>query len=190
MEEELEQALMTAFFEDPATLPSGLVKLFERSKVSLTLADATRPDCPLIAANAAFLDLSGYRAEDVIGRNCRFLQPEGGAGPVRARMRRFLKMDDVANERFLIPNRTADGEDFLNLVYMAKLGRDADRRLILGSQFRVGRRQGLAPDVYDRALKQDLRKLNELSSGSNWELLASLETLASSHSIIARMRYE
>ena len=181
---------MVAYFDPSTELPEGLVSLFERSNVALTIADTTRPDCPLIGANTAFLDLCGYTAEEVIGHNCRFLQPEGGAGPVRARMRRFIKMDEATDGRFLIPNRTKDGEDFLNLVYMAKLEKENGPQLILGSQFRVGWKQGLPPDLYDRALKEDLRKLNMLTRDDNWVFMGSLETLAASHSLIARTRYE
>jgi diguanylate cyclase (GGDEF)-like protein/PAS domain S-box-containing protein len=40
----------------------------------VTLADATRPDTPLVFVNAAFTNMTGYTADDAIGRNCRFLQ--------------------------------------------------------------------------------------------------------------------
>ena len=181
---------MVAFFDSSSGLPKGLEQLFERSNVSLTIADATLPDSPLIGANSAFLDLCGYGVEDVLGHNCRFLQPEGGAGPVRARMRRFLQQEDSTDARFLIPNRTRGGEDFLNLVYMAKLESGDGRKLVLGSQFRIDSRLGFPPDLYDRALKEDLRKLSTLTKDDNWVFFGSLETLATSHSIIARTRLD
>ena len=40
----------------------------------LTVADAGLPDTPIILANAAFSQLTGYSARETIGRNCRFLQ--------------------------------------------------------------------------------------------------------------------
>ncbi len=40
----------------------------------ITIADPSRPDAPLIYVNDAFLQITGYTREDVIGRNCRFLQ--------------------------------------------------------------------------------------------------------------------
>ena len=181
---------MRAIFDPAANLPEGLTGLFERSDISLTIADFMRPDCPLVGANAAFLQLSGYDAEEIIGHNCRFLQPEGGAGPVRTRMRRFLLQSDVFDGKFLIPNVTKGGEPFLNLVYMAKLQRDGETRLVLGSQFRVGKTVASESDLYDRALREDLRQLNALTNENNWVVLGSLEALASSYSIIARARYE
>ncbi len=46
----------------------------------IAIADARLPDNPLIYANAGFERLTGYSAEEVMGRNCRFLQgPETDA---------------------------------------------------------------------------------------------------------------
>jgi PAS domain S-box-containing protein len=41
---------------------------------ALTVSDPTRPDNPLVWVNPAFERLSGYRAAEVVGRNCRMLQ--------------------------------------------------------------------------------------------------------------------
>lgn len=46
----------------------------EASEFCITIADARLPDCPLVAVNRAFCDLTGYGRDEVIGRNCRFLQ--------------------------------------------------------------------------------------------------------------------
>lgn len=181
---------MRSAFDPSAKLPQGLTGLFERSNISLTIADFTRPDCPLVGANTAFFEMSGYDADEVIGHNCRFLQPEGGAGPVRARMRRFLKQSDALDGKFLIPNETKAGDPFLNLVYMAKLQRDGETKLVLGSQFRVARQIEAESNLYDRALREDLRQLNLLTNENNWVVLGSLDALASSHAIIARIQYE
>ena len=43
---------------------------------SLVVTDSTRDDNPIVYVNDAFLRLSGYAAEEVQGRNCRFLQGE------------------------------------------------------------------------------------------------------------------
>ncbi len=49
----------------------------ERTRMPMVVADPRRPDCPIIFANQAFLDQTGYSAAEVIGRNCRFLQGPG-----------------------------------------------------------------------------------------------------------------
>jgi len=40
----------------------------------ITIADARLPDMPLIYVNDGFERITGHRASDVLGRNCRFLQ--------------------------------------------------------------------------------------------------------------------
>lgn len=176
---------MTAFI-DQADFPKGLRDVFARSGVSLSIADYTAPDCPLVGVNEAFCRMSGYSAAEVLGRNCRFLQPPGNDMPVRGRMRDFIDDADEAESRFLIPNVRKDGSPFLNLVYMAKLARNERVEYILGSQFPIETGNTAAPDIYDRALTQDLRQINILTTGDNWAVLGSFEALASSHSIIAR----
>jgi PAS domain-containing protein len=40
----------------------------------MVVADARKVDLPIVLANKAFLDLTGCSVEEVLGRNCRFLQ--------------------------------------------------------------------------------------------------------------------
>ena len=44
------------------------------SDLALSISDALRDDDPLVWVNAAFTRLTGYPAEEILGRNCRFLQ--------------------------------------------------------------------------------------------------------------------
>ncbi|XP_072952851.1 adagio-like protein 1 [Typha angustifolia] len=43
----------------------------------LVVTDALEPDLPIIYVNRGFEEATGYRAEEVLGRNCRFLQCRG-----------------------------------------------------------------------------------------------------------------
>ena len=42
--------------------------------VAVSVADAQLPGLPLVHVNRAFETLTGYRAAEALGRNCRFLQ--------------------------------------------------------------------------------------------------------------------
>lgn len=170
-------------------LPPRLLSLIEESRIALSLADCRLPDCPLTGVSGAFSEVTGYRAEEAVGRNCRFLQPDGGAGPVRARMRAFIANPDMHEERFIVPNKRKDGEPFLNLVYMTKLRRNGRTEFILGSQFDMSRHR-LPPDAYDAALRSDLRSLDGLAGQDGWLILGTCTSLASSHSIIAKVRFD
>ena len=46
----------------------------EMSLVPIVLADPHQPDEPIIFANGAFCELTGYDKDEIVGRNCRFLQ--------------------------------------------------------------------------------------------------------------------
>jgi hypothetical protein len=40
---------------------------------SVTVADPTLPDCPLVACSIGFTTLTGYTVHEIVGRNCRFM---------------------------------------------------------------------------------------------------------------------
>lgn len=72
------------------------------TRMPMIITDPRQPDNPIVFANDAFLRLSGYAREEVIGHNCRFLQ-----GPDTDR-------DSVALVRDAIESRTAISIDLLN----------------------------------------------------------------------------
>ncbi|WP_265500996.1 PAS domain-containing protein [Paracoccus beibuensis] len=119
-----------------AELPEALRAQIARSTVALSLATADAPDMPLCLANDAFFRLSGYDADAVHGRNCRFLRtPDTPPEQVRE-MTRFLHADDRDDGRFPVLNRTRQGRVFTNLVFMSKLrGQDGRVRFVIASQF-------------------------------------------------------
>lgn len=46
----------------------------DAAPVGVTIADAHAPDCPLTYVNDALCAMTGYQRDEMIGRNCRFLQ--------------------------------------------------------------------------------------------------------------------
>ncbi|MFL6709339.1 MAG: response regulator, partial [Massilia sp.] len=46
----------------------------EMTRMPMVVTDPRQPDNPIVFTNGAFLDLTGYAKEEVLGRNCRFLQ--------------------------------------------------------------------------------------------------------------------
>nr|AML76405.1 putative LOV domain-containing protein [Edgeworthia chrysantha] len=47
---------------------------YPTTPTSFVVSDALEPDCPIIYVNKVFEVFTGYRADEVLGRNCRFLQ--------------------------------------------------------------------------------------------------------------------
>eukprot|EP00210_Caulerpa_lentillifera_P003901 g3727.t1 len=76
--EELLSQLGGSIGKDSSSLRM-LMKLLEDSPCSLVVTDAKAQD-QLLFVNKSFEDQTGYKSEDVLGKNCRFLQaPPGGS---------------------------------------------------------------------------------------------------------------
>lgn len=50
--------------------------------VAIVVCDLDKPDSPIVYASESFTILTGYAAQDVIGKNCRFLQSHPETSPV------------------------------------------------------------------------------------------------------------
>lgn len=96
-----------------------------------TIADAARPDCPIIWANDRFFALVGYPPDEVIGRNCRFLQPPGACAHARAAVRAALAAGTSTD--VLLPNLRGDGRIFVNHLLIRPLAPASG--LVIGAQY-------------------------------------------------------
>lgn len=82
------------------------------SAEGITIADARRPDNPLIYVNEGFERLTGYAAGEVLGKNCRFLQgAETDAETVEALRRAVREQREISVQ---LVNYRRDGSAFWN----------------------------------------------------------------------------
>lgn len=93
----------------------------------MVVSDPQLPDNPIVFANQAFLDQTGYTADEVIGRNCRFLQgpdtDRAGIAQIRAA---------IAAERELtieLLNYRRDGTTFWNRLLLSPITNDEGQLL-------------------------------------------------------------
>jgi two-component system, LuxR family, sensor kinase FixL len=94
-------------------LPSEVLKRALHTFASpVVLTDPTQFDDPIVWVNDAFETLTGYRRDEVIGRNCRFMQGDDHAQPGLDVLRRAL--DDGREARVLLRNYRKDGTLFWN----------------------------------------------------------------------------
>lgn len=65
---------MLTIKKDAGIIPQVLTAILDNCINGVTIADPDLPDCPVVYANKAFEQLTGYDQNEIIGRNCRFLQ--------------------------------------------------------------------------------------------------------------------
>ncbi|WP_372438850.1 PAS domain-containing protein, partial [Pandoraea sputorum] len=71
----------------------------ETTRMPMIVTDPNRPDNPILFANKAFLNMTGYSSEEVLGPNCRFLQgPETDPEMVRSVREAIAQRKDVSTE--------------------------------------------------------------------------------------------
>lgn len=109
------------------TIRDALTTAMMHSAAPMVLSDPSHPDMPMIAVNQAFIDLSGYPRDALIGRNCRFLQGSDTDPAARSRIRACLAQEHGCIE--WIVNHRRDGRRFWNLLFISPV-RDLDGRLL------------------------------------------------------------
>ncbi|MFH1599265.1 MAG: EAL domain-containing protein [Pseudomonadota bacterium] len=94
-----------------------LQRAVESSMNGIIIADAQSGNLPIIYVNPAFEALTGYSSEEVMGRNCRFLQGEETRQPELDILRRALS--DGSDCNVIVRNFRKDGELFWNHLFIS-----------------------------------------------------------------------
>jgi PAS domain S-box-containing protein len=88
----------------------------ETTRMPMIVTDPKRPDNPIIFANNAFIDMTGYSREEIVGSNCRFLQgPETDPNAVREVREAIEARTEVA---FELVNYKKGGSSFWNALFI------------------------------------------------------------------------
>lgn len=118
------------------------------SPIATVITNPRLDDNPVVAANAAFCELTGYGESEILGRNCRFLAGASTEPWLTERIREAIR--SPAPSLTELVNYRKDGTAFRNAVLIAPIF-DADGSLawFLGSQVEVS-----ATDDAPRAIRQ------------------------------------
>ncbi|XP_078160017.1 phototropin 2 [Carex rostrata] len=93
-----------------------LATTLERIEKNFVITDPRLPDNPIIFASDSFLELTEYTREEILGRNCRFLQgPETDQGTV-TKIREAIR--DQREITVQLINYTKSGKKFWNLFHL------------------------------------------------------------------------
>jgi two-component system phosphate regulon sensor histidine kinase PhoR len=89
------------------------------SKNGIIITDWLQPDNPIIFCNKAFEDMTGYVQEEILGKNCRFLQGKDREQKARYILEDALKKGEACNVE--LANYHKDGTIFWNELHIAPI---------------------------------------------------------------------
>ena len=93
------------------------------TRMAMIITDPRQADNPIVFVNDAFLRMSGYGRDEVMGRNCRFLQgPETDHGAVALIRDAVTGKHDISID---ILNYRKDGTAFWNALYLSPVVNEA-----------------------------------------------------------------
>lgn len=138
--------------KDRDTIPFVLSQILDTCINGITLSDPDQLDNPIVYANEAFELITGYERDEIVGRNCRFLQGDDRDQPEIERIREALR--EHTSVTVTLRNYRKDGALFYNQFSIRPLF-DQQGQLIyyLGTQY----------DVTEQIRAEaELRRLNAL----------------------------
>lgn len=122
--------------KDSGIIPYVLTQILDKCVNGVTLSDPDLDDNPIVYANRAFEDITGYTREDMIGINCRFLQGDDRDQPGISKIREAIC--NHSGIEVTLRNYRKNGELFHNRLTVTPLF-DHDAKVIyyLGVQYDV-----------------------------------------------------
>ncbi|QSN65122.1 histidine kinase famiy protein [Caballeronia sp. M1242] len=133
----------------------------EMTRMPMVVTDPNQPDNPVVFANRAFLDLTEYTEEQVLGRNCRFLQ--GAETDTRAvdEIRNALREQRAVAVDVL--NYKASGKPFWNALFIGPVFNKEGKLLYyFSSQMDITRRR-ISEQSFLQA--QKMEAIGQLTAG-------------------------
>jgi PAS domain S-box-containing protein len=154
------------------------------SSNGIVITDPRVPDNPIVYANPAFEKISGYTAEEVRGRNCRFLQGDCSEQPALDELREALT--EGRECRVVLRNYRKDGTPFWNELHVSPVY-DEEGRLtnFVGVQNDVTERRRIEEERDLLLVKEQLARAEAVEVRRRLALLA-----AAGPSLSASLDYE
>ena len=107
--------------------------LIKASPIASVISNPRLEDNPIVACNQAFVDLTGYGPEEILGRNCRFLSGPQTEPWLSDAIRQGVR--DKKPVMVEILNYKKDGTPFRNAVLVAPIfDEEEELTYFLGSQ--------------------------------------------------------
>ncbi|GEP02638.1 hybrid sensor histidine kinase/response regulator [Methylobacterium oxalidis] len=133
----------------------------ETTRMPMIVTDPHQPDNPILFVNRAFVRMTGYSREELIGTNCRFLQgPDTDRDTIAEVRTAIAEHREFATE---ILNYRKDGSTFWNALFVSPVfNRSGDLVYFFGSQLDVSRRRDAEESLHQA---QKMESLGQLTGG-------------------------
>ena len=131
------------------------------TRMPMVVADPRQPDTPLVFANEAFLEMTGYSIAEILGKNCRFLQGPDTDPSTVALIGEAIRAEKELTVELL--NYRKDGSTFWNALFLTPVrGESGELLYYFSSQLDVSRRRDA-----EAALRQaqKMEALGQLTGG-------------------------
>ncbi|MGD1804369.1 PAS domain S-box protein [Dapis sp. BLCC M126] len=92
-------------------------RAIDSSNNGIVITDASQADNPLIYLNPSFERITGYKEEEVMGKNCRFLQGKYRNQPAISQIKKAVLHGQECH--VILRNVRKDGTDFWNELFIA-----------------------------------------------------------------------
>jgi len=122
--------------KDNGVIPHVLTQILDSCVNGVTLSDPDLEDSPIVYANKAFEKMCGFTQEEIVGRNCRFLQGSDRNQPELDRLRAAIKKGEPCE--VTLRNYRRNGELFHNRLVVKPLFDDRGNVVyFLGVQYDI-----------------------------------------------------
>ena len=154
----------------------------ETTRMPMLVTDPRQPDNPIVFANRAFLSMSGYSRDDILGTNCRFLQGPGTDKATVASVRQAIaQRSEITTE---ILNYRKDGTSFWNALYISPVyNHNQELVYFFASQLDVSRRRDAEQAL---AQAQKMEALGQLTGGISHDFNNLLQVISGHLEILKR----
>lgn len=133
--------------------------MISSSPTAAVISNPRLPDNPIIACNDAFVELTGYSREEIIGRNCRFLRGASTEDDKAKVLRDGIHRKQPVMVEII--NYKKDGTRFRNAVMVAPIfDADGEVEYFLGSQVELAEEQGAANDARRNGAAERVERLS------------------------------
>nr|AML77523.1 putative LOV domain-containing protein [Pellia neesiana] len=173
----------SSYSEDIPSVSKHIKDALSSFQLAFLVCDAVDRSIPILYASAGFFHMTGYSAEEVIGRNCRFLQGVDTDKKEVARIREQLKKGEIYTGTLL--NYKKDGTPFWNLLTLSPIKDDKGRVIkYIGMQAEVNSSSRCSPS--QETLEISNEACSDSTSKPDWLTTAKLSTSSSEVTIPPR----